>query len=102
MITHDSCGYLVIFTVSVLETALPFFGVTVTVSLHDPALRPLSAEPDETSNDTFDVEGTTSLPNAAIDFALAEFDTFTDRAETVVTVVDARTLIFRLGFGAEK
>lgn len=94
---------------------MPFFGATVTEILHDPAFRPLSAEPetlqyfaepDETFNDTFDVEETTSLPNLAIDFALADFDTFTVRAETVgatvVTVVDAGTVIFRLGFGAEK
>jgi hypothetical protein len=31
--------------VTVFEVDLPFFGVTVTVNLHDPALRPLSVAP---------------------------------------------------------
>jgi len=36
----------VTFKVTVFEVVLPFLGVTVTVTLHDPALRPLSDEPD--------------------------------------------------------
>ena len=55
---------------TVFAVALPFFGVTVTVTLHVPALRPLSVVPETlhnfaelatTFNDTFDVESTVSL-----------------------------------------
>jgi hypothetical protein len=57
-------------SVTVLNLALPFLGVTVTVTLHDPALTPLSDEPETlqyfaelaaTFSDTFDVEATVSL-----------------------------------------
>jgi hypothetical protein len=53
--------------VTVFEVDLPFFGVTVTVNLHDPALRPLSVAPATLQNFaelgrtlkvTFDVEAT--------------------------------------------
>jgi hypothetical protein len=53
--------------VTVLKEALPFFGVTVTVTLHDPALSPLSVLPKTLQNFdelgrtlrvTFDVEDT--------------------------------------------
>ena len=38
--------YFETFNVTVFEVALPFFGVTVTVTLHVPALTPLSVVPD--------------------------------------------------------
>jgi len=38
--------YFKTFNVTVFEVALPFFGVTVTVTLHVPALTPLSVVPD--------------------------------------------------------
>ena len=69
------------FTVTVFEVALPFFGVTVTVTLHVPALMPLSVVPDTLQylaeldtafSDTFDVESTVSLANVAIDLAVAD------------------------------
>ena len=62
-------NYFVIFNEMVFEVALPFFGVTVTVTLHEPALRPLSvvpdtlqyfAELDNTFSDTLEVESTAS------------------------------------------
>ena len=55
---------------TVFDVALPFFGVTVTVTLHVPALSPLSvvpvtlqdfAELATTFNDTFDVASTASF-----------------------------------------
>ena len=66
------------FKVTVFEVVLPFLGVTVTVTLHDPALRPLSDEPETlqyfaelaaTFSDTFDVEATVSLEYLAIETA---------------------------------
>ena len=38
--------YFVTFNVTVFEVALPFFGATVTVTLHVPVLTPLSVVPD--------------------------------------------------------
>ena len=38
-------GYFVTFSVTVLEVAVPFFGVTVTVTLHDPTFKPFSVVP---------------------------------------------------------
>jgi hypothetical protein len=38
--------YFDTFNVTVFEVALPFLGVTVTVTLHDPVLRPFRAVPD--------------------------------------------------------
>ena len=43
-------GYFVTFNVTVFEVALPFFGVTVTVTLHDPVLRPLRVVPETLQN----------------------------------------------------
>ena len=63
-------GYFVTFRVTVFEVALPFFGATVTVTLHNPVLRPFRAVPDtlqyfvyaaKTLIDTFEVENTESL-----------------------------------------
>ena len=72
---------MVTFNVTVLEVALPFLGVTVTVTLQEPAFNPLSvvpdtlqyfAELDTTFNDVFEVESTASLAKTAIDFAVAD------------------------------
>ena len=38
--------YFDTFNVMVFEVALPFFGVTVTVTLHGPAFKPLSVVPE--------------------------------------------------------
>ena len=60
-------AYLLTLMVTVLDIALPFFGLTDTVTLQDPAFKPLrlvpetrqySAEPAETDSDTVDVEET--------------------------------------------
>jgi hypothetical protein len=75
--------YLVTFRVTVFEVALPFFGVTVTVTLQEPAFNPLSVVPDTLQNfeelgttfsDTFEIENTLSLANAAIEFADADLE----------------------------
>ena len=42
---EDVVGYFVTFSVTVLEVAAPFFGVTVTVTLHDPTFKPFSVVP---------------------------------------------------------
>jgi hypothetical protein len=42
--------YLEILSVTVFAVALPFFGVTVTVTLHDPALRAFTPLPDTLQN----------------------------------------------------
>ena len=85
---------MVTFRVTVFEVALPFFGVTVTVTLQEPVLRPLRTAPETLQNfaelattfsDTFDVEVTASLASAAIDFAETTLDN--------VTLVGAATLI---------
>ena len=39
-------GYLETFNVMVFEVALPFLGVTVTVTLHEPAFKPLRVPKD--------------------------------------------------------
>ena len=58
------------FRVTVFEVALPFFGVTVTVTLQEPAFNPLRVAPDTlqyldelatTFNFTFEVESTLIL-----------------------------------------
>ena len=83
------------FKVTVFEVALPFFGVTVTVTLQEPAFSPLSVVPETlqnfaelatTFNLTFEVESTFSLANAAIDFAEAALDIVTLREVEVVVV----------------
>jgi hypothetical protein len=44
---HRGMGrYFVTFNVTVFEIALPFFGVTVTVTLHEPTFKPLRVVPD--------------------------------------------------------
>ncbi len=71
---------------TVFEIAFPFFGVTVTVTLQEPAFNPLRVVPETlqnfaelatTSIPTFEVESTLSFANAAIDFADAALDSFT-------------------------
>ena len=88
--------YLETFNVTVLDTALPFFGVTVTVTLQDPVFNPLSVVPETlqyfaelgtTFNDIFEVDSTASLAYTAIDFAVADFLVVTVGALTVAVVV---------------
>jgi hypothetical protein len=76
----------VTFKVTVFDVGLPFLGVTVTVTLQDPAFSPLRVAPDTlqnfdeldtTFNLTFEVEGTLSLANVAIDFAETVLDIVT-------------------------
>ena len=83
---HLDQGYFVTFRVTVFEIALPFFGVTVTVTLQEPAFNPLRVVPETlqnldelatTFNLTFDVESTLSLANVAIDFAVADLEVVT-------------------------
>jgi hypothetical protein len=54
----------------VFEVVMPFLGLTVTVTLHEPALKPFSEEPetlqylawlDATFIETFEVDSTTSF-----------------------------------------
>jgi hypothetical protein len=68
---------------TVLEAVFPFLDLTVTVTLQDPALRPLSAVPvtlqtleelAATFRDTFEVETTFSFAYAAKDFADADLE----------------------------
>ena len=65
---------------------MPFLGVTVTLTLHEPFFRPLSVVletlqnfvyPDKTFNETFDFESTGIFANMAIDLAVAGFDRLT-------------------------
>jgi hypothetical protein len=78
--------------VIVFEVAFPFLGVTITVTLHDPVLRPLSDEPDTLQNfaelattfsETFEVESIFKLAKAAIDFAVADLDVVTAGLVTI-------------------
>ena len=98
--------YCVTLSVTVFEVAFPFLGVTVTVTLHDPALRPLTADPDTlqyfaelatTLSDTLEVESTLILAKVAIDRAEVSrfFDTLGIITEGVSTVVDVvvRTVV---------
>ena len=66
----------------VLEVVLPFFGATVTVTLHDPTFKPFSitpdtlqyfAELDATFNDTLELESTLSFAYRAIDLDVTAF-----------------------------
>ena len=70
----------------VLEMGFPFLGVTVTMTLHEPALRPLRVDPNtlqyfaelaKTFSDTLDVEGAASPENVAIDLTAIALDIFT-------------------------
>jgi hypothetical protein len=72
--------------VTVFEVALPFLGVTVTVTLHDPVFRPLRVLPDTLQyfaelgtifNETFEVASTLIFANEAIDFAVVDLDVVT-------------------------
>jgi hypothetical protein len=81
--------YLVTFRVTVFEDAFPFFGVTVTVTLHDPVFSPFRLVPETLQNfaelattfsDTFDVERTFNFANEAID--LADFCRVNTRVKT--------------------
>ena len=69
-----------------MKVGRPFFGVTVTVTLHGPAFNPFNVAPDtlqyfvelrNTFSDTFDVEATSSLAYLAMDFAVADLTIFT-------------------------
>ena len=93
------------FRVTVFEVALPFFGVTVTVTLQEPAFSPLRVVPETLQNfaelattfsDTFDVEVTASLASAAIDFAETTLDNVTVRVDGI----DVKTGVGRLIVGA--
>jgi hypothetical protein len=90
----------VTFRVTVFEIALPFFGVTVTVTLQEPAFNPLRVVPETlqnldelaaTFNLTFDVESTLSLANAAIDLAEAALESFTVGVIALGVVVGVET-----------
>ena len=84
--TCDLRIYFATFKVMVFDTDFPFFGLTVTVTLQEPAFRPLREAPDTLQNFaelfttfkvTFDVLGTTSLANTAIDLAVADLEIVT-------------------------
>ena len=86
----DVGGYVVTFSVTVLEVAAPFFGVTVTVTLHDPTFKPFSVVPatrqiaavlGDTFSNTFAPVGTARPAYQATTAGLAE--------------------IFRVNFGAK-
>ncbi len=78
--------YFVTTSVMVFEVALPFLGVTVTVTLQDPILRPFRVVPDtlqylveldKTFSETLEVEGAESPENVAIDLTAIALDIFT-------------------------
>ena len=67
---------------TVFEVARPLFGVTVTVTLQNPAFKPFKVVPDTlqyfaeletTFRTSFEVESTLSFANAAINLAVADF-----------------------------
>ena len=93
---HLDQGYFETFRVTVFEVALPFFGVTVTVTLQDPAFNPLRVVPatlqnflelETTFNDTFEVESTLSLAYVAMDLAVADLDVVTVGVVAIVVGV---------------
>ena len=68
----------------VFDTAFPFFGVTVTATLHVPTFKPLSEVPDTLQNfvvlaptfrETFEFGRTLIFAKVAIDFAEAVLNT---------------------------
>ena len=84
--TGVSGRYFVTFNVMVFEMGFPFLGVTVTMTLHEPALRPLRVDPNtlqyfaelaKTFSETLDVESTASPENVAIDLTGIALDIFT-------------------------
>ena len=69
----------------VFDTALPFLGLTVTVTLQDPTFKPLREAPDTLQNfaelgntlsETLDVERTLILANEAINLSEVTFEIF--------------------------
>ena len=93
------------FRVTVFEVALPFFGVTVTVTLQEPVLRPLRAAPETLQNfaelattfiETFEVENIGRLAYLAI--AFAEVNSVVTTAK--VDGIDEETGVGRLIIGA--
>ena len=99
--------------VTVFDVTLPFFGVTVTVTLQEPAFNPLSAAPDTlqffavvrtTFIETFEVGGTLSFASAAIDIADLDRDNVRINTwffGTELKDVLSRTKTVRDGFGTE-
>ena len=86
----DVGGYFVTFSVTVLEVAVPFLGVTVTVTLHDPTFKPFSVVP------------------ATRQIAAVLGDTFSNTFAPVGTAIPAYQAttaglaeIFRVNFGAK-
>jgi hypothetical protein len=103
--------YFVTFSVTVFEIALPFFGVTVTVTLQEPAFNPLRVVPETlqnldelatTFNLTFDVESTLSLANVAIDFAVADLEVVTLGEVTVDEVTVDEVTVDEVTVGLSK
>ena len=105
---HLDQGYFETFRVTVFEIALPFFGVTVTVTLQDPAFNPFSVVLDTlqyfeelatTFSETFEVESTLSLAYTAIDLAVTAFLVVTVGVVTVgvVTVGVFTVGVFTVG-----
>ena len=87
-------SYLVTFNVTVFEVALPFLGTTVTVTLQDPDLRPLTTAPDTlqfltelrtTFSDTFEAGNSFSFAKTAIDLADADLEVLIRGVITVRT-----------------
>jgi hypothetical protein len=88
----------VTFSVTVFETALPFFGVTVTVTLHEPAFVPFRdvpltlqylAEDDATFRETREPAATVIFAYLAIEVPVADFFVETTGATETVAVEDA-------------
>jgi hypothetical protein len=86
------CFYFMTFKVTVFDVALPFFGVTVTVTLHDPAFKPLRVLPETLQNflelattfsDTFEVANTLIFAKVAIDLAVTGLEVVTLGLATV-------------------
>ena len=96
---------------------MPFLGLTVTVTLHEPALKPFSAVPeklsavpetlqylawlDATFSETLDVESTTSLAYLAIEMAEVDLDSVTfgmiSRGVVVVVVIGCVEVVVVVG-----
>ena len=95
-------GYFVTFSVTVLEVAVPFFGVTVTVTLHDPTFKPFSVVPatrqiaavlGDTFSNTFAPVGTAIPAYQATFAALAEIFGVNFGAKVLPDTLTVRQLV---------
>jgi hypothetical protein len=99
----------VTFRVNVFEVVLPFFGVTVMVTLHDPTFKPLNlvfdtlqnlADLGRTLSVNFEVEKTFNPAKVAIDLAVPNFFIVILGIEMVVIVLFGFTIFGKVADGS--